>query len=1201
MAGSLRFGGMGAGIAAIRSIISLKNSDIAVRLTSIKLAGFKSFVDPTHFQVPGQLVGVVGPNGCGKSNIIDAVRWVLGESRASELRGESMQDVIFNGSTARKPGSRASVELVFDNADGRAAGQWGQYAEIAVKRVLTRDGTSSYYINNLPARRRDIQDIFLGTGLGPRAYAIIGQGMIARIIEAKPEELRVFLEEAAGVSKYKERRRETENRLHDTRENLTRVEDIVRELGANLEKLEAQAVVATKFKELQADGEEKQRLLWLLRKNEATAEQARQERAIGEAQLALEAQTARLREVEADLETLRVAHYAASDAMQGAQGGLYEANAEVSRLEAEIKFIIESRNRVQSQIAALTAQREQWQAQAEKARGDLEDAETQLAIAEEKAALTEDDAAAKQDALPALETRWRDAQSQLNDERASIARTEQALKLEAAHQRNADQQLQQLQQRHERLKAEAGGLDAPDEAQLEEQRMQLAEQEAIVAEAQERLADAQEALPALDAARRTAQERVQAESAQIHQLEARQLALRQLQDNVQTEGKIQPWLDKHELGALPRLWKKLHVEAGWETALESILRERLAALEVSNLDWVKAFASDAPPAKLAFYAPPAAAVPRETPVGFTPLLSLVRIDDAGLRAVLTDWLGNVYIADDLTQALATRSQLPEGGALVVKAGHVVTRVGVQLYAADSEQAGMLARQQEIENLVRQVRAQTLLADEAKTAAIRTEAAHTQASQTLADARSQLERATQRVHALQMEVLKLTQAHERYTQRSTQIREELAEIGAQIEEQRAQRAESEENFERYDGELAELQARFEDNQLAFEALDEALGDARAAARDLERAAADARFAARNMASRIEELKRSIQVAHDQSERVAVSLEDARAELETINEQTAHTGLQDALEVRAAKEAALGAARAELDDLTTKLRQADETRLAAERSLQPLRDRITELQLKEQAARIAGEQFIEQLTEAGVDEARLQEKLTPDMKPSYLQGEVTRINNAINALGPVNMAALDELAAASERKTFLDAQSADLTRAIETLEDAIRKIDQETRTLLQGTFEEVNRHFGELFPRLFGGGQAKLIMTGDEILDAGVQVMAQPPGKKNSTIHLLSGGEKALTATALVFAMFQLNPAPFCLLDEVDAPLDDANTERFANLVRAMSDKTQFLFISHNKIAMEMAQQLIGVTMQEQGVSRIVAVDMETAAGFAQNTA
>ncbi|MDR5756811.1 chromosome segregation protein SMC [Caballeronia sp. LZ035] len=1170
-----------------------------MRLTSIKLAGFKSFVDPTHFQVPGQLVGVVGPNGCGKSNIIDAVRWVLGESRASELRGESMQDVIFNGSTARKPGSRASVELIFDNADGRAAGQWSSYGEIAVKRVLTRDGTSSYYINNLPARRRDIQDIFLGTGLGPRAYAIIGQGMISRIIEAKPEELRVFLEEAAGVSKYKERRRETENRLHDTRENLTRVEDIVRELGANLEKLEAQAVVATKYKALQAEGEEKQRLLWLLRKKEAGSEAERQQRAIREAQVELEAQTARLREVEAQLETLRVAHYSASDSMQGAQGALYEANAEVSRLEAEIRFIVESRNRVQAQIAALTAQREQWQVQAQKARDEIDTATEALAEGEEKAAIAQENAATKHDELPALEARWRDAQTQLNEERAGIARAEQALKLEAAHQRNADQQLQQLQQRQERLKNEAGGLDAPDEAQLDELRMQLAENEEILAEAQARLADAQETVPRLDAERRAAQERVQKESAQIHQLEARLAALKQLQESVQTEGKVQPWLDKHELGALPRLWKKLHVDAGWEAALESVLRERLAALEVSNLDWIKAFATDAPPAKLAFYSPPVAGKPVETPQGLRPLLSLVRIDDPGLRAVLNEWLAATFVADDLAQALAQRQQLPDGGAFVVKAGHVVTRVGVQLYASDSEQSGMLARAQEIENLTKQVRAQALLSDEAKSNAVRADAAHTQASQTLAEARAAAERATQRVHALQLDVLKLAQAHERYTQRNTQIGEELEEIAAQVEEQRAFRAESEAAFERHDGEIAQLQARFEDNQLAFEAFDEQLTAARQELRELERAASDAGFAVRGLSAKIDEYRRNIDTAHDQSEQIAGTLEDARAELETINEQTAQTGLHDALDVRGAREEALHAARIELDDLTTRLRQCDEQRLLAERSLQPLRDRINELQLKEQAARISGEQFVEQLQAAGVDEAELAQKLAPDMKPSYLQGEVTRLNNAILALGPVNMAALEELASATERKHFLDAQSADLTGAINTLEDAIQKIDQETRALLQGTFDEVNRHFGELFPRLFGGGQARLIMTGDEILDAGVQVMAQPPGKKNSTIHLLSGGEKALTATALVFAMFQLNPAPFCLLDEVDAPLDDANTERFANLVRAMAVKTQFLFISHNKIAMEMAQQLIGVTMQEQGVSRIVAVDMESASGFAQN--
>ncbi|MBN4666013.1 chromosome segregation protein SMC [Pandoraea nosoerga] len=1169
-----------------------------MRLTSIKLAGFKSFVDPTNFAVPGQLVGIVGPNGCGKSNIIDAVRWVLGESRASELRGESMQDVIFNGSTARKQASRASVELVFDNSAGRAAGQWSQYAEIAVKRVLTRDGTSSYYINNLPARRRDIQDIFLGTGLGPRAYAIIGQGMISRIIEAKPEELRVFLEEAAGVSKYKERRRETENRLQDTRENLTRVEDILRELGANLEKLESQAVVANRFKDLQRDGEEKQQLLWLLRKNEAQNEQERQQRAIEAAQVDLEAQMARLRGSESDLETLRAAHYTATDAVQAAQSAMYEANSEVSRLEAEIRYVVESRNRVQAQLAALTSQREQWQARSAQSEEALALAEEELIIAEERAATAQDQAAEQNDALPALEARWRDAQNLLNEQRSEIAQVEQSLKLEAAHQRNADQALQQLRQRQERLQGEARGLDKPDEAELEMQRAELAEHQAMLEDAQAELAQAQERLPRLEAERAEAQARVQAEAATIAQLEARLAALKQLQESVQTEGKVQPWLDKHELAQLPRLWKKLHIEPGWENALESVLRERLAALEISNLDWVKAFASDAPPAKLAFYSPPPAARALDAPASLRALLSLLRIDDPGLRAVLQEWLGHVFVADDLAQAMAARGQLPEGAAIVVKAGHQVTRVGVQLYAADSEQAGLLARQQEIENLGKQLRAQALLSDEAKANAVRAEAAYSQAAQSLTEVRGRAERATQRVHALQLDVLKLTQAHERYNARSTQIDEELREIAAQIEEQSAMRAESEANFEQADARLAELQATFEDGQLEFESLDAQLSEARNRARELERLAQEATYGQKGVASKIDEHRRNIQTAHEQAERLVASIEQAQAELAQITEQTAENGLQDALELRAEKEEILAAARRELEALTQKLRQSDEERLAAERGLQPLRERITELQLKEQAARLNREQFVEQLAAAEVDEQALAAKLTPDMKPSYLQGEVTRINNAINALGPVNMAALEELEAARERKVFLDAQSADLNDAIETLEGAIRKIDEETRVLLQGTFDEVNKHFGELFPMLFGGGQAKLIMTGDEILDAGVQVMAQPPGKKNSTIHLLSGGEKALTAIALVFGMFQLNPAPFCLLDEVDAPLDDANTERYAKMVARMSDRTQFVFISHNKIAMEMANQLIGVTMQEQGVSRIVAVDMESAINLAE---
>ncbi len=1168
-----------------------------MRLSSIKLSGFKSFVDPTNFQVPGQLVGVVGPNGCGKSNIIDAVRWVLGESKASELRGESMQDVIFNGSTHRKPAGRASVELVFDNNDGKASGQWGQYAEIAVKRTLTRDGTSTYYINSQPVRRRDIQDIFLGTGLGPRAYAIIGQGMIARIIESRPEELRVFLEEAAGVSKYKERRRETENRLHDTRDNLLRVEDILRELNGNLEKLETQAAVALKFHQLQADQEEKQKLLWLLRKNEAQAEQARYFREMEQAQNDLEEQTAKLRGVELSLEQMRQAHFAIGDKLHTAQGHLYQTNSEIGSLEAQIKFVVESRSRLQQQLVTLAAQRDQWQQQAEEYGGQIEEAEFNL---EELAAKVEEAkmvAEQKAELLPTLEQEWRAAQQSSTESRARIMQAQQQLELESAHQRNASNILSGLATRRERLQQEKNGLALPDSSHLENLRYQLEEKQQAQEELGMQLDEALDQQPAVEEERRAAQAAVQSETAANAQLEARLNALRQLQERVQTQGKVTPWLQKHELNELPRLWQKLHIEAGWEPAVEAVLRERTAALQVSNIEWAKHFFADAPPAKLALFAPVTTAPVSETPAGFKPLLDLLKLNDPGLRGVLQDWLHNVFVADDAAQAFSQRAQLPAGGSFVTRQGHVITQSSVRFHAADSEQEGMLGRQQEIDNITKQLRAQSMLAEEAGARAVRAEAAVTNHTRLLTDLRQKSQSLTAAVHALQLEVMKLSEVEARFNQRSTQIDTDLAEIGAQEAEQMQVKLESEEKFEQLDMELGNLQGDHEEGQTAFLLKEQRLADARDALRELERKAQETAFAEKSARSRIDELRRTIVTATTQAAQVSESLRAGQEELAGLEAGTANEGLQELLDRRTAQEKALSDARHELDQITQQLRHAEDARTQNERTLQPQRDRIMEMQLKEQAARLNQEQFAQQLAEVQADEAALAEKLHPEMKAQYLQGEVTRLTNAIAGLGAVNLAALDELATASERKNFLDSQNTDLTEAIATLEDAIAKIDKETRDLLQETFDKVNGHFSELFPILFGGGQARLIMTGDEILDAGVQVMAQPPGKKNATIHLLSGGEKALTATALVFSMFRLNPAPFCLLDEVDAPLDDANTERFARMVKRMSEQTQFLFISHNKIAMEMATQLIGVTMQEQGVSRIVAVDMEAAVNFA----
>ena len=1166
-----------------------------MRLNSIKLSGFKSFVDPTHFQVHGQLVGVVGPNGCGKSNIIDAVRWVLGESRASELRGESMRDVIFNGSTQRKPSGRASVELVFDNSEGRAFGQWSQYAEIAVKRVLTRDGNSSYFINNLPVRRRDIQDIFLGTGLGPRAYAIIGQGMIARIIEARPEELRTFIEEAAGVSKYKERRRETENRLHDTRENLLRVGDILRELNQNLEKLELQAEAVKKYQALQAEQDEKQKLLWLLHRQEARLEQAKLFAEIEQAQTSLEEQIAGLRKAETALEHLRQSHQEAGDRLHDAQGLLYQTNSEIGSLEAQIRYVIESRSRLQAQISAFEQQRSQWEQNGKQHRDELEEARAQL---EEMAIRVEE---ARQlverqgEQLPTMEQAWRDAQARTSEKRAQVMQTRQQIELSFANHRNASGHLNELATRRERLAQEKSGLHMPDEDEIASLNAELEENRATVEELRMEMALAEERQPELEMSRKAVQSRLEEAAAGLAKSEARIAALRQVQEKAQSDSKVQPWLSKHELDSLPRLWQRIRIQPGWETALESVLRERTSALQLSNIDWAHAFFSDLPPAKLALFSPLVSASVEDAgrAEGLVSFHTLLTFQDEGLGAVVREWLRHVFIAEQPADAFAKREKLPQGSCFVLPQGHLIDKSSVRFYASTSEQEGMLARQQEIDSMTRELPSRQSAILETKEQLAHSEAELAQCARRIQDAHQRINSVTQSMHTLQIQVLKLNELRERSLQRGTQIESVLAEIAGQEDEYRQIMAEAEEEFEHLDAALAALQEDEERILLDNRDKEQQLADARQHLRESELAAQQAEFAEKSQHSRIAELERLVETAKEQTGRLEGSMQQGQLALQDLDDQLARENLQNLLERRMEQERTLGNLRDEMDEIAQQLRKAEEQRMMTERGLQPQRDKIVSLQLKEQAARINVEHYAQQLADANAEETALSEKLNSGLKPVFLQAEVVRIGNAIADLGPVNLAAPGELAQASERRNFLEAQNKDLTEAIDTLEDAIRRIDRETRALLQETFDKINKNFGELFPILFGGGQARLTMIGDEILDSGIQVMAQPPGKKNATIHLLSGGEKTMAAIALVFSMFQLNPAPFCLLDEVDAPLDDANTDRFCRMVGTMSARTQFLFITHNKIAMEMAGQLIGVTMQEQGVSRIVVVDIQSA--------
>jgi len=856
---------------------------------------------------------------------MDACRWVLGESKASELRGESMQDVIFNGTNTRKPASRASVELIFDNADHRAGGQWGQFLEIAVKRVLTRDGNSSYFINNQPVRRRDVQDVFLGTGLGPRAYAIIGQGTISRIIESRPEELRLFLEEAAGVSKYKERRRETENRLSDTRENLTRVDDILRELNANLEKLEKQAEVAQRFNDLKADSTLKQQQLWFFKRADAETDQVKIKADVDKAVIDLEARIADLRHVEADLETVRQAHYAAGDQVNQAQGLLYEASAEVSKLEAEIRFVVEGRQRAEQRLLQLQAQSTEWSEKQLQALAELEALAEQALQAEDQAITLAAQVEDQAQALPDLEEVMRQAQAKANEQRGSVVQVQQQIQVLAADQRNIEDQTRQLSIRQERLLADRNALDAPDEQGLVHLKAQLAQADTLAKLCNTTLQELEEQTPRLDQERRDQQQSVNDESAKLADLTAKIEALKSLQEKVKTDGKLKPWLNKHGLDQLQGLWSKMHMEPGWENAMESALREKLSSLQVSRLDMVKAFASDAPPAKLSFYSPPNAtqtSARKGLPAACRPLSDLLRLSDAGLSALLTDWLQGYFTAPSLEDAMAWRDQLQGAECFVVQTGHAVGKHSVSFYAPDSEQAGLLARAQDIENFEKQLRAQTLIAEETRSASVRAEAAYSDAAQRLVSARQEASEAQSKAHELQVETLRLSQWAEQTRARTEQIATDMAEIDLQLEELQERRITAEARFEELDMQLADSQERHAQLDERVIEAERKLSDCREQQRTLERLAQEATFSQRSLEARRSELQRGLETAVQQIKSIADEQERAKEELSRLTDAAAQAGLQNALAMKMEREQVLGAKRSEYDDLTARLRASDE---------------------------------------------------------------------------------------------------------------------------------------------------------------------------------------------------------------------------------------------------------------------------------------
>jgi len=1164
-----------------------------MRLSTIKLSGFKSFVDPTTLHLPTNMTGVVGPNGCGKSNIIDAIRWVMGESAASRLRGDSLTDVIFSGSSARKPVSQATVELVFDNSDHTITGEYAAFNEISVKRTVSRDGQSNYYLNGTRCRRRDITDLFLGTGLGPRSYSIIEQGMISQIIEARPEDLRVYLEEAAGISKYKERRKETETRIRHTRENLERLTDLRDEVGKQLEHLKRQARQAEQYQVLQEERKVKDAQWKALEFRGLDARLQSLREKLSQEETRLQQLIAEQREAEREIETGRVRREDAAQALNKAQAEGYEVGGTLARIEQQIAHQREMGQRLQrARDEAQTALSEIGQhIQADEAslgvlRAAIADADPQLAR------LQADDQS-RQDALRDAEAKLADWQQRWDTHVRAQSEAARAGDVERTRVDYLDRQAMDADRRREKLAEERAGLDLAAlaatfdqvQAQHDAQKQSL---DTLNAEVESR----KQALAALQDQQRTSQAELAEVRKQAQASRGRLSSLETLQNAAlgQEQGAATAWLQARGLDSAARVGEKLVVEPGWENAVEGALGQLIEGVLVEAPEALVDALGELGEGRLTLVSPE----PDNAAYAPTSLAAKVQ-GPAAIRRILS----KLHAVESLAEARAMLPQLGDGESAITRQGERLGAGWVRVLRSGAAKQGALLRAREIQAL-----------------------------------RAEIEQLQQREHALndalttlRDRLLAAEQQREDAQRASYHGHRSVSELAGQLQSQQGRLDSARNRIERIDAEVAQLVAILEGSrEQAREArsrLEEAVGrmgdleGSRKALDDERRALSDARDAARA----------SARESRDAAHALALTLESQRAQVVALAQSLERMGgqrgqldarlnelasqltegdapvsaleqqRQAALEERVRTEKALSAARATLDGIDNELRAFEQTRHQRDEQSLAQRERISQRKLDQQALALHAEQLSAAVAHAGFVLDDVVSALPDDAELASWEKTVTDLDAKLRRLEPVNLAAIAEHAEAAQRKEYLDAQDADLTAALSTLEDAIRKIDRETRGRFKDTFDRVNSGVQELYPRLFGGGHAYLELTGEDLLDTGVAIMARPPGKRVSNISLLSGGEKAMTAVALVFAIFQLNPAPFCLLDEVDAPLDEANVGRFTAMVSEMSEHVQFLFVTHNKATMEAAQQLSGVTMREPGVSRLVSVDLAEAARLA----
>jgi chromosome segregation protein len=1166
-----------------------------MRLTKIKLAGFKTFVDPTSVGFPGNLTGVVGPNGCGKSNIIDAVRWVMGELSAKHLRGDSMADVVFNGSSARKPVGSASVELVFDNSDGRISGAYAGYNEVSLKRLVSRDGSSNYYINGARCRRRDITQLFLGTGLGSRSYSIIEQGMISRVIEAKPEDMRAFIEEAAGISRYKERRRETEARVADTRENLERLQDVRDEVDRQIRHLQRQAAAARRYQAFKDQERRALAELLALKIRDLDSGVQIQDSAVRERDVAMQAALADQRGAEAALERQRAIQAEYADAVSAVQGRHYEIGAEITRTSQSLQHTREMRERQRSdlakareQLAELAALIDRDEQQVALLRLEIATLEPQVA----EASRLEQAVLANQARCEQELAQWQQGWDQFM---GSLATANQTTQVERTRIEQLENQLGGLGVRSERLSIEQEQLGTQDPvAQLSElmeqetqsrlHNEQLGREQSAAAERAQALREQQRAAEAHLEAARVEREKVRGE---LVALEAVQKAA--LTHNAPRAG---DWLNSSGLAASERVAQQLDVAGGWERAVETALGDYLEAVCVERLEDVEAALDKLSAGRIALVEQGATDASRFVPE------SLAAKVIKGPAAVAAQ-LAGVLAGDSLAEALRMRSTLAPGQSIITRSGEWVGKGWIRLSRGQDPHTGVIEREQRLKVLRSDLSGSEATLQRADGAVSAVRQAQTDAEtrrdqmhvaiqsghRAHSDARSRLEAAKARAQEQQARRERLEHEAAEVARDSSTAKEAVARARAALSASQAQ--------------LTELESRRPQLESERDERREALARARERAQAAQVAARDLIILSESRRTQEASLATGVARMSDQRGQVSGRCAELDAELATGDAPITQlqTRLDGLLSQQLEVETELAAARRNLEAAEAQIRDLEQQRAAAESRVAEARDAIEQARLAVQESRVRREALAEQFAATQYELPEITQSLAQDANVAAWEDKVNELRAEVARLGQVNLAAIDELKEQTERKEYLERQHADLNDALATLEEAMRKIDKETRTRFEETFEKVNTGLKEKFPRLFGGGHAYLELVGDDILAAGVAVMARPPGKRNSTIHLLSGGEKALTAVALVFSIFDLNPAPFCLLDEVDAPLDEHNVGRFCDIVREMSERVQFIFITHNKATMELASQLIGVTMTEPGVSRLVAVDVEEAVRLA----